>query len=553
MDEEEPLLPTLPAVSWNAGSQCISNYPRKRRKQRGRAASPLPLTSACESSDPAFFSSDDDPGLDNYNNQNRRKKRYIGSWFHQRPTSSESSLNEGPAHDLPLSKRTLTRQIDSGIYMGSDLTDYDDEPDEISDSPAPVRLLRQAARQAPTISPAERLAQIKIQDCLDRGHDCFDLYSLGLEELSGDTISRVGDFAYVPVVVRDVGFTHKLPEPQLLLANNRLTRLPGALFDLMHLRVLSLRGNQLTELPPAICKLPNLVSLNLSQNRLHSLPGELLDFLRPGTSLRDLTVFPNPFVQPTRPFDYIRNDDHPASRPGFAAPKVRYAFRRGQEEELSLLPKILSRRIARSPVQRLSSSGVVLSDFKLALGGGPAGVPTTVEVFGGNGDDHPADIDRVGAARRSRAPLDRAESLRPSVVPSLVEAILRSCHQSKHLHHLESYIPEDLGHLRALIRRAAEQREQGGLTCSRCRKAIVVPTMEWIEWRELRTIDVHRNPDVLSVSVGQLCSNKAEMAVPFLRRACSWRCGPDGHKQEPEWKAPDKRLEEFFNPPERAE
>lgn len=83
---------------------------------------------------------------------------------------------------------------------------------------------------------------------------------------------------------------------QLFLQNNRLTRLPSALFQLSsNLRVLSLRSNGLKTLPAAIGSMHNLRELNIANNELHWLPAEI-QMLR----LEQFRYFPNPFVQPSK-------------------------------------------------------------------------------------------------------------------------------------------------------------------------------------------------------------------------------------------------------------
>lgn len=167
---EEPSLPPLPAVSWDEHTQSFSNNPRKRvRARRSSNAGPF----FANSSDPAIFSSDDDPALDNYV-EGRRKRRYVGSWFQQLPVS-DSSIDE--SRPLPKPKRTLKRQLDSGVWMGSDGTDGDD--DFLDELPIPTQprlpqLQRPPIRRS-VISPAEQLAREKIQMCLDEGSEDVDL------------------------------------------------------------------------------------------------------------------------------------------------------------------------------------------------------------------------------------------------------------------------------------------------------------------------------------------------------------------------------------------
>ena len=112
---EEPTLPKLPAVSWDFETETFNNT-RKRARNRGEPSAPPNFTN---SSDPAVFSSDDDPQLENYTQGRHRKKRYIGSWFQQNLASSDSTFGES-VQPAPKANRTLERQFDSGVWMGSE-------------------------------------------------------------------------------------------------------------------------------------------------------------------------------------------------------------------------------------------------------------------------------------------------------------------------------------------------------------------------------------------------------------------------------------------------
>ncbi|KAI3617697.1 hypothetical protein CBS9595_003606 [Malassezia furfur] len=78
---------------------------------------------------------------------------------------------------------------------------------------------------------------------------------------------------------------------QCYLWDNRLTRLPSALFQLRNLGVLSLRKNALTYLPPAIGELHALRELNVGGNMLTYLPAEIQRL-----ELDTFTYVPNPFL-----------------------------------------------------------------------------------------------------------------------------------------------------------------------------------------------------------------------------------------------------------------
>lgn len=475
---EEPSLPRLPAVSWDEPTQRFSNHPRKRVRDNLPSAK---ASSAFNSSDPAVFSSDDDPGLDNYV-QGRKKKRYVGSWFQQQPASSDSALGEAMSTARP-AKRTLARQVDSGVFLGSDGTDSEDMMEALG-VPVQARLPQLDRRPAPRVSPAELAAREKVRQCLEQGNEAIDFWSLGLEELSDETISPLANFSCIPLVTKDVAFEQKVPELKLYLAMNSLRRTPGALFDLTHLTILSLRGNELTELPPAISRLSNLKELNISQNRLRSLPAELLDLLQPGGHLRELAMHPNPFDEPDKPIARFEQECDDRS---------------GKDSHFSI------RYLGRSPLQLSDSRGETVSGFKLPSG--DAAQKVAVELTD--------TMLNVGAAR-------------PSRVPSLVEASLRSCYDCSQLSELQHYMPEGLPHLRRLLSRAAQQRDMGGVRCTQCKRSLIVPTVEWLEWHEVtkRTCPSPATETSLLNPSPTLKLSLPEVAVPFRYRACSWKCSP---------------------------
>ena len=474
---EEPTLPLLPcpAVSWDEHSQSFSNNPRKRVRN--------PRSSGLlNSSDPAVFSSDDDPGLDNYV-EGRKKKRYIGSWFQQQPTSSDSTFSE--CHTLPRpSGRKMCRQFDSGVFLGSDGTDGEDNlAADVLERPLQPKLPQLNRPQSRAVSKVELLAREKVLRCLELDDESIDFWAMGLEELSNETISPLSNFSCIPLVTKDVAFKQKEPELKIYLAMNRLRVIPGALCDLEHLTILSLRGNKLTEIPPAISKLSNLKQLNVSQNRLRSIPAELLDLFQ--SRLRELVLHPNPFFEPACSLDLDRaslaHDDHDDVKEN----------------------QLLTRYLGRSPLQVANSVRQTISDFRFP-------------------PFHKTNILPV-ASENEASRSDEANPTRPSRVPTLVEIALRSCHSTTQLPDLHHYIPEGLSHLRELLEQITQQKKMGGITCSHCRKLIMVPTLEWIEWREISKCEKSNSG---AISVRPLSLVDGERAVPFLHRGCSWKCKP---------------------------
>ncbi|RFU79803.1 leucine-rich repeat [Trichoderma arundinaceum] len=518
-----PRLPELSGLVWDEHSQSFSNNPRKRaRNHRPGNASSLSFNS----SDPAVFSSDDDPGLDNYV-EGRQKKRYVGSWFQQHLASSDSTF--GSASTMATkTQRTLKRDFDSGVFLGSDVTDGEDLMDGL-EAPALPRLPQLEKRPVPRWSEAEMIVRRKIQDCLDAGIETVDLWSMDLEELSHDTVDLIGQIACIPVVTKDVAFVQKEPELKLILSLNKLSRMPGSLFDITHLTVLSLRGNKLTELPSSISRLCNLKQLNISQNRFRHLPAEFLDLFKPGGKLHDLALFVNPFLQPKRRTPSIADGDHEAQlRP---APCTAHMYEK--IVDCDEIPRYLTQWLGRSPLQFSDSKGQILSGFRLPLAGESPVPELPVAVasdqFGLSVSDSP----------RSSLSFQKGET-RPSVVPSLVEIALQSCYGSSQLRDLESYMPDGLSHLQRLLQRASSQKDMGGLACSTCGKMMVVPPIEWLEWRELRVSTVLSDPEdeTTDVITKPFTNNENEMAVPFLYRACSWRCGPKDLEKNKTWSLP---------------
>jgi hypothetical protein len=159
----------LPRLRWDPTPESLSKNPARKRVR---------LSSPPVSSDPALFSSDDDPSADNYT-QERRKKKYRGPWFQQRPASeagSQDMLDNAPEKK---SKRIFERQFDSGVFMGSDATDIDDVLEELESKtaptlPLPLRHSRgtQSAKPLPT---PEELVKGQIQRCLEEGNESVDL------------------------------------------------------------------------------------------------------------------------------------------------------------------------------------------------------------------------------------------------------------------------------------------------------------------------------------------------------------------------------------------
>jgi hypothetical protein len=125
-----------------------------------------------------MFSSDPpDPSVDHYF-QPRRKKQYRGTWWNPEAEAVHSSDGEQK------SKADFARNMDSGIWMGSDNTDEslgsDDLPPESSQGVlGPHHCFSRTTRAVAKVSTArtssEEMARLIVQECLDDEKEIVDL------------------------------------------------------------------------------------------------------------------------------------------------------------------------------------------------------------------------------------------------------------------------------------------------------------------------------------------------------------------------------------------
>ncbi|CAG8482981.1 6521_t:CDS:2 [Ambispora leptoticha] len=128
-----------------------------------------------------------------------------------------------------------------------------------------------------------------IQSTIENGYHLVDLSHLQLRELP----IELAELRYHVVLDSQTGVSNK--SLKLFLASNNLCSLPGWLWDMNNLKVLSLRNNKLRELPPEISLLSNLVELSVGNNQLSYLPSEILRL----PNLDILNIDPNPFLVPS--------------------------------------------------------------------------------------------------------------------------------------------------------------------------------------------------------------------------------------------------------------
>ncbi|KAL5330760.1 hypothetical protein ACEPPN_000281 [Leptodophora sp. 'Broadleaf-Isolate-01'] len=499
MSEDFP----LPRLAWNPATESFSKgAPRKRV----RSSPPV-------SSDP-IFSGDEDPSADNYT-QERRKRKYRGPWYRQRPEpdSGSQELNELDHHKK---KRPFERQFDSGVFMGSDGTDMGEGMEEIeisfgngigNTSALPVRQSRegQAEKEAP--SP-EELARAQIELCLEEGNESIDLSSRSLTSLSNATIRPLNAFTRVPT--SSEAFFPLQPKLKLFLSSNSLTTLPAELFNLERLTVLSLRDNEIHELPPSIGKLQRLRELNLSQNGLRYLPYEILDLLTETSDLSSLSLHPNMFHEAQFPdngemvveeLPYKIGLGNRTPKHPFKDAAVAYIIHRSGPE---WHPRWKAKFQARTDIRYLDITGKLVK--------GPI---FTHSIPVADLDDTPQPPTSCGVE------ISRS--------PSLIEVALNACSRTPQLPFLSDLLPKDSPeYLHTILADTVIKKDSGGSKCTICKRNFVLPRTEWIEWWEIaKNLDEAIHSAVSPLRQRENDRDILESMVPLIRRGCSWRCVPE--------------------------
>lgn len=261
------------------------------------------------------------------------------------------------------------------------------------------------------------------------------------------------------------------PALRLYLSNNLLDDVPGEVFLLQNLDVLSLRSNNLTDVLPPIGKLTKLRELNLGSNQLNWLPWELLQPIL-SQSLKKFMLYPNPFIRPV-PSTWNWNPHGKAS--------------------IANNCQVASTRIA-----FLDING---SSHRNSWPPAPSSLPE-------HWPEPAGDSEFLGPPTEDRA----------SSAPSLLEIALRACYKSPQLSQLPFLLPHDCpAHLTELVKKTFRLKEAGGQTCSVCKREYIVPRTEWVEWWYCESVG-----STLSNRDRVLAQNRGP--VPFLRRGCSWSC-----------------------------
>ena len=267
------------------------------------------------------------------------------------------------------------------------------------------------------------------------------------------------------------------PALRLYLSNNLLEEVPGEVFHLHNLQVLSLRSNSLTEILPSIGELVKLKELNLGSNHLKWLPWELLGLLH--ANLRKCMINPNPLI---RPVPSIWNP--PPSQ------KVK------SQEPRQLEP----RQVASTQIAFLDINGASIDRWPPA----PSSLPEHWPKLAADGEF------------AGPPPEERTKT------PSLLELVIRTCKASPKLSQFPFLVPKDYPqHLTQLLQQTWKLKEAGGKTCSVCGNEYIIPRTEWIEWWYCIP---EQGPLGISPKYERPSRGMDRKPVPLLRRGCSWAC-----------------------------
>ena len=323
---------------------------------------------------------------------------------------------------------------------------------------------------------------------------------------------------------------------KIYLYRNSLRKVPPALMELGNLTVLSLRHNQITELPQSIGGLWEMYELNVAANQLRWLPWELLRlFGSPAGKLYQLHVRPNPLFEPCapvsadgyhfRPFaDTTESANENVKRYRSMIKKMEKNNDDGRHDGkifyftwAKTVNKVLRERLSDPDCPRIRWPRKTFKSTPIFLG------MTPIAYFDRHGrvlESSPTPPSLLSAEQTVLAPTaTRSKAALPEIADSaagtggvrtLFEMALHASVQSNWFRDIERLLPHDVPDLVAHGVEAGKRYMEDRRLCSVCGKPCIMPRAEWIEYW-------HCSPDNL------VCSTET-IALPVLRRACTWGC-----------------------------
>lgn len=528
---EEPTLPKLPsgAADKTSSGEVESFFRKRSRPEQLLSEDGYPQLS----SDQPFFSSDDDPKLENYTDHARKKKRSLGPYYDPDTTPKRRDTELKPEQS-----RILKRQDDSGLYSGSDGAFDSDVGDnhEASSSSHPSALhilagnLPAAARPSRPLKKTdyETLVTVKkhevkkhIDACIESGESSIDLtYDenppktstsfiqtltlhsrfLGLKTISNESIKALASFTPVTIMGRNQ-YEELLPELKIFLANNELESIPGGFFNLEHITVFSVRHNRIKEIPTAISRLSKIKELNVANNQLRWLPYEILELYPKATKdsqtstvnftgQRNIHFYPNPFFGARRAGDSSDIETGSGSQEPYTMKyefrsRVRFFEKMGKLVQGPVFPTDDPERDADRNPKTMNSvhwqdNSIEIApedDIPMPPTKGPVNrVPSLIE---------------VGLKNYAKLPLARRPTER-ALVKSRNQIVVPLVHHTLRVLESETKLPK----------------------CTICERTFVLARTEWLEWWSF---------DEKGDMAGYQYNAKP---VPLMRRGCSWMCVP---------------------------
>jgi hypothetical protein len=485
------------------------------------------------SSDPVFSEGASEGEDEGIGEGPRRKRLVRGPWWCLRRN---------------MAKRDRWRTADSGVWLGSDLSDESmdstfSSQQELAKLEVTEKSAYASASSAPPpsspLDPAQTLAAEEIARCLDSGREVVDLSNIRLTTLP-DSILRPLHHLIRPIhddlmqPPSEDEFGPLTPSIQLFLSGNKLTSLPRELFSLDNITVLSLRNNTLTTLPPAIGQLKNLKELNIAQNSIRYLPWEMMDLIHCQGPHRQITTRPNPLLDPIPDFTGAA----PLPRPRFTPSEFREHLSRWGETNGAFFEKMkqwysedgeewtmqhelqLKRKLGRlreiNYQQEASRAGVDIQNQHQCNEQLIYLASSAIRFFEVDGSPM-RNLKSVAESEefQYQAVFDPEMNAPPAAecltaLPSLFELALRSIQSNYNIQDHSSY-PDTLPvSISNALQHAAKSTQYGNEACSVCGKQFIIARAEWMEF----WFNGFPSQEALM----------PETILPFLRKACSWVC-----------------------------
>ena len=312
--------------------------------------------------------------------------------------------------------------------------------------------------------------------------------------------------------------------------------------EVENLVFLTIRNNNISELPQAIGRMWELKELNVSCNGLRWLPWELMRIM--GSNAGHLVRFrcrPNPLFIPASTDNVTMLRAFGDTLDATKAESNRLKEIRGRlsgnkqrkkkNKNVCLyidwarkINKELNKRLENQPKQgplmrvsgkhfksapiRLGMTAITYFDNKGALMPNSPLAPSSLP-------EHQSILAPVKFEYKASMPSIADSVAGRSGAPSLKEACLRVCVRNTGFKDIDKIVPADAPQaIWNAIGWAKRTKEDYIKQCSVCWRQYVMPRAEWVEYW-------HCEPDSL------LCTTE-NIAVPVLRRVCSWGCAhPD--------------------------